>query len=289
MGSVLKELPRRSILSLVAILLISLSLLSCGLPILPPTPTPTPSATPTPTAIPSPTPEPADTGWELVEPGVEVRQVRVPTGDVAERLLIVRLDPARFRFRVRYTPGSGQRVSQWAAGGEPLVVVNGAYFTPEYEATGLVVSEGRAYGTSYGAFAGMFAVLPGGRVELRWLTTAPYDPNEMVVAAVQSFPVLVKPGGVMGFPADADDGWPARRTVVALDREGRLLFIVAPRGYLGLHDLARWLVESDLGIDVALNLDGGQSTGIALAAQGRELTFDSLVPVPAVIVVERRP
>jgi uncharacterized protein YigE (DUF2233 family) len=135
----------------------------------------------------------------------------------------------------------------------------------------------------------MFAVLPGGRVELRWLMTEPYDPEEMVVAAVQSFPVLVKPGGVMGFPPDADDGWPARRTVLALDEEGRLIFLVAPRGYLGLHDLARWLVESDLGVDVALNLDGGQSTGVVLAAEGRELTFDSLVPVPAVIVVERRP
>jgi uncharacterized protein YigE (DUF2233 family) len=289
MSSVSKEIPRRLTPWLVAILLISLSLPACSLPILPPTPTPTPTVTPTPTATPSPTPEPADTGWEPVEPGVEVRQVRVPTGDVAERLLLIRIEPDRFRFRVRYTPGSGRRVSEWAAEVEPLLVVNGGYFTPEYEATGLVVSEGRVYGTSYEAFAGMFAVLPGGRVELRWLMTEPYDPEEMVVAAVQSFPVLVKPGGVMGFPPDADDGWPARRTVLALDEEGRLIFLVAPRGYLGLHDLARWLVESDLGVDVALNLDGGQSTGVVLAAEGRELTFDSLVPVPAVIVVERRP
>jgi uncharacterized protein YigE (DUF2233 family) len=224
-----------------------------------------------------------------VETGVEVRQVRVPTGDVAERLLLVRLDPARFRFDVRYTPGSGQRVSEWAAAGSPLLVINGGYFTPEYEATGLVVSEGRTYGTSYGAFAGMFAVLPGGRVELRWLTTEPYDPDEMMVAAIQSFPVLVKPSGMVGFPPDGDEGQPARRTIIARDGEGRLIFIVAPRGYLGLHAIARWLVESDMGVDIALNLDGGQSTGIALAAQGRELTFDSLVPVPMVVVVERRP
>ena len=289
MSSLSKKIPRRSSLLLAAILLIALSLPSCNLPLLPPTPTPTPTATPTSTPAPSPAPEPADTGWEWVEPGVEVRQIRVPTGDVAERLLLVRLEPDRFRFDVRYTPGSGRRVSEWATGDDALLVINGGYFTPEYEATGLVVSEGRAYGTSYDGFAGMFAALPGGRVELRWLMVEPYDPGETVVAAVQSFPVLVKPGGVMGFPADGDDGRPARRTVVALDREGRVVFVVAPRGYLGLHDLARWLVESDLGVDVALNLDGGQSSGIALTAQGRELTLDSLVPVPAVIVVERRP
>lgn len=289
MLSARNRIPLRLVPLWVAVALTSLSLLSCNWPLLEPTPTPTPTVTPTPTATPSPTPEPADTGWELVEPGVEVRQVRVPTGDVAERLLLIRLDPERFRFGVRYTPGNGRRVSQWAIDDASLLVVNGGYFTPEYEATGLVVSEGRTYGTSYEAFAGMFAVLPGGRVELRWLTTTPYDPNEMILAAVQSFPVLVKPGGVMGFPPDADEGQPARRTVVAHDRVGRLIFVVAPRGFLGLHDMARWLVESDLGVDVALNLDGGQSTGVALTAQGRELTVDSLVPVPAVIVVERRP
>jgi uncharacterized protein YigE (DUF2233 family) len=218
--------------------------------------------------------------------------VLVPTGDVVERLLIVRLDVSQHRFRVRYTPGYAQKVSQWVAtmGEESdwLLVVNGGYFTPEYEATGLLVSDGRVYGTSYGDFAGMFAVLPGGRVEVRWLAAHPYDSMEMLVEAVQSFPVLVKPGGVMGFPSDADDGRPARRTVVAQDRAGRLLFIVAPRGYLSLHETALWLTESDLDVDVALNLDGGQSTGLILSAGETNFSIDSLGQVPAVIVVERR-
>ena len=274
----------------IIILFLALTLLACDLSA--PTPTPTPTLIPTPSPTPSPTPEPADTGWTIPEPGVELRQVRVPAGDVAERLVLIRLDPARCRFRVRYTPGTGRRVSGWAAVGAtsvlPLLVVNGGYFTPENYATGLLVSGGRVYGTSYGDFAGMFAVLPGGRVQVRWLVAQPYDPTEMLLEAVQSFPVLVKPGGVMGFPADADDGRPARRTIVAQDRDGRILFIVAPRGYLGLHELACWLVESDLDLDVALNLDGGQSTGLYLSAGETRVQFDSLVPVPSVIVVERR-
>ncbi|HHH42376.1 MAG TPA: phosphodiester glycosidase family protein, partial [Chloroflexi bacterium] len=162
---------------------------------------------------------------------------------MTERLVMVRLIPSHFRFRVGYTPGSGRKVSEWAEGGG-LLVVNGGYFTPEYQATGLLVSGGEAHGTPYGDFAGMFLVLPGGRVEVRWLGDRPYDPGEMILEGIQSFPVLVKPGGVLGFPPDADDGRPARRTVVAQDREGRVLFIVAPRGYLTLSGLARWLVES---------------------------------------------
>ncbi|HEC34262.1 MAG TPA: phosphodiester glycosidase family protein [Chloroflexi bacterium] len=272
-----------------AALILVLAILACNAPGLAPTPSPAPTSTPIPT--PTHTPEPADTGWILLEPGVQLRQVQVATGDVAERLLLIRLDPADFRFRVLYTPGTARRVSQWATeamDASPLVVVNGGYFTPEHQSVGLVVSDRQVYGVPYGDFAGMFAVLPGGRVQVRWLAAQPYDPGEMLLEAVQSFPVLVRPGGALGFPADADDGRPARRTVVAQDQEGCILFIVATRGYLALHELARWLVESDLDLDTALNLDGGQSTGLYVSAGHPRIEVDSLVPVPSVIVVQRR-
>ncbi len=211
---------------------------------------------------------------------------------MVERVTLVRLDPGQVRFRVLYNPGEGRRVSEWVsslrdAGWSPLLVVNGGYFTPEYTATGLLVSNGRVYGTTYSGFGGMFAVLPGRRVEVRWLVARPYDPAEVLVEAVQSFPVLVRPGGVLGFPPDADDGRTARRTVVAQDRSGWVLFIVAQDGFFSLHALARWLLESDLDLDVALNLDGGQSTGLYFRTGRATVQIDSGVSVPAVIVAER--
>lgn len=265
-------------------LLVALALVACNAPGITPLPTPSPSPTP------SPTPEPADTGWMTLEEGIELRRVVVPTGDVAERIHLVRIDPAVARFRVRYTPGAARQVSAWSAlAGQPaFLTVNGGYFSPENLTTALLVSDGQTYGRSYGEFAGMFAVLPDGRVEVRWLADQPYDPAEILLEAVQSFPMLVQPGGVMGFPADADDGRPARRTAVGQDRLGRILFIVAPRGYLTLHELARWLATSDLELDVALNLDGGLSTGLMLSAGDTQIQVDSLVPVPSVIVAERR-
>ena len=258
-----------------------------------PTPTPSPSPTPYPTPWPTPTPEPPDTGWQPIQPGgalrgVALRHVRVETGAVAERLTIVRLDPAAVRFRVHYDPTAPRLVSAWAGRLQPLLVVNGGYFTPENQTTGLLVSNGRTWGTPYGEFAGMFAVTSDERVSVRWLRDQPYDPNEPLVEALQSFPVVVKPGGVMGFPADADDGRLARRTVVAQDVQGRILIIVAPRGYLSLHELARFLAGSDLELDVALNLDGGFSTGLWLQAGERSVEVDSRVPVPSVISVDYR-
>jgi len=279
------------------ILCLTLLLVSgCSLLRPPPTPTPTPLPSPTsrptwtpyPTAAPTPTPEPPDTGWQTVQPGIELRQVRVETGDVTERLTIVRLNPDSVRFRVHYDPIAPRSVNGWAERLQPLLVVNGGYFTPENETTGLLISDGQIWGTRYGGFAGMLAVTPDDGVSVRWLRDQPYDPGEPLKEALQSFPVLVKPGGVMGFPADADDGRPARRTVVAQDYQGRILIIVAPRGTLSLHELARFLAESDLDLDVALNLDGGYSTGLWLQADGLIVNIDSLIPVPSVVSVDWR-
>lgn len=258
-----------------------------------PTPTqPPPTPTATPTALPTPTPEPPDTGWHTVGEGMELRRMRVTTENgLTERVTLIRIDPTSVRFRVLYTPGEGRRVSEWAAslwttGKSSLLVVNGGYFTPEYHTTGLLVSNGRTYGTPYVGFGGMFAVLPGRRVEIRWLVARPYTPTETLVEAIQSFPVLVRPGGVLGFPADADEGQTARRTVVAQDRAGRLVFLVAEDGFFSLHALALWLLASDLELDVALNLDGGQSTGLYLRSGETSVQIDSGVPVPSVIVAE---
>ncbi len=211
--------------------------------------------------------------------------MRVEAGNVAERLTIVRLEPRAVRFRVHYNPTAPLPVRGWAERLQTLLVVNGGYFTPENQTACLLVSDGRVWGVPYGDFAGLFAVDAEGRVSVRWLKTWPYDPAEPLVQAIMSFPVLVKPGGVMGFPADADEGTPARRTVVAQDFGGRVLFIVAPRGYLSLHQMAVFLADSDLEIDVALNLDGGYSTGLWLHAGGQSVAIDSLVPVPSVISV----
>jgi exopolysaccharide biosynthesis protein len=231
---------------------------------------------------------PPDTGWQLLEAGVELRELDVATGDVAERIVIIRLDPAAMQFGVRYDALNPAQVSEWAAQFQPLLVFNGGYFTEENKTIGLIISEGEVWGTSLDNFAGLFAATADGEVSVRWLQEQPYDPTEALAEALQSFPVLVKPGDVMGFPAHADEGNPARRTVVAQDHGGNILAVVAPRGYLSLHELAVFLAGSDLEIDAALNLDGGGSAGLWLQTDGGDWGVNSITPVPSVVVVERR-
>ena len=263
-------------------------------PSIAPSPTPLPrsapaTATPVPTLtrppLPTATPEPDDTGWRALAPGVEWRRLWADTAAGRERLRLVRIEPSQVRLRVVYQPSHPRKVSQWATAlPNALVVVNAGYFTAEYRAMGLIVSDGVPAGRSYDDFAGMLAVDTDDQVTLRWMRTWPLQPDERLAQAVQSFPVLVKPGGLMGFPPDADEGQPSRRTVVAQDTAGRIIMLVGPEFRFSLHELATWLAESDLQPDIALNLDGGTSTGLWIS--GHDEQIDSHVPVPAVIVFE---
>ncbi len=228
---------------------------------------PAPTSTSTGAPAPLPTGLP-DSGWHSLRPGLEKRTIDLldGAGQRSERLTLLRLEPARFEFSVHAHPRP-QTLEEWQAETEALVVINGGYFRQEgedYLPTGLTVVDGKPSGSSYGDFAGMFAVGASGP-ELRWLARQPFDPSEVLQSALQSFPLLVKPGGELGFPAQYEDNQAARRSVIARDRVGRFLFIAAQQGIFTLHTLSQYLVDSDLELDIALNLDGGPSTGLLLA------------------------
>jgi uncharacterized protein YigE (DUF2233 family) len=238
-----------------------------------------------PTALPV---APAD-GWQAVASGVALRELTPTLGPdrPPARVLAVRFDPAVVRLRVGYAPGAPQPLSAWAtANPAALLVINGGFFTPEQRATALVIADGVPSGTSYSGFGGMLAVTEDGTISLRPLRDQPYDPAEPLREAVQSFPMLVFPGGVPAEPED--DGARTRRTAVAFDREGRLLFIVCPGANFTLTELAQWLANGELQAERALNLDGGSSTGMLLRAGATRREVEAFVPLPEVLLIEPR-
>jgi hypothetical protein len=270
------------------LLLVLILSLACNLQAEPPLPTiqPTPTLIFEPTAVlptgaPQPTTNP-DTGWELLQPGFERRVINFRTAEDAPResIYILRIDPALFRFDVAYDPDQPQSLEQWQAETGALLVVNGGFFTEENIATGAIVVNGQSSGTSYQDFGGMLAITAEGP-SLRWLSQEPYNPAEGLLAGLQSFPMLVLPGGVLGYPDE--DGHFARRTVIAQDGNGRMLLILAASGTFSLHRMSRFLVESDLGIDRALNLDGGTSTGLLLTDPAEGIAAYNFLPVVIVV------
>jgi exopolysaccharide biosynthesis protein len=247
-----------------------------------------PTLSPLPAFSPSPEPIP-DTGWHFVQPGLERRMIRLfnDQDQHIESLYLFRLDQNQFRLDIAYheTP---QNLEDWQKETNALLIVNGGFFRVEnekYIPNGLTVVNGQTMGSSYDSFAGMLAINEGW-AELRWLAQKPYTPGELLWAGLQSFPVLVKPGGELGFPAEFEDNVQARRTVIAQDQEGRILFMVAPRGHFTLHQLSLYLTESDLSLEIALNLDGGPSSGIWISEPREVIPSQTLLPI--VILVYAR-
>ncbi|MEM6732897.1 MAG: phosphodiester glycosidase family protein, partial [Myxococcota bacterium] len=95
----------------------------------------------------------------------------------------------------------------------------------------------------------------------------------------------------------------ACRTVVAQDAQGRMLLVMT-EGAVTLAKLGRWLVESDLGVVRAMNLDGGLESQVAMRTDEASMSlygqygsgtevFDAGTgsirrPLPAVIGVRPR-
>lgn len=250
--------------------------------------TATPTATQTSTPAPSATPEPTPSEWQQLQPGLERRILEVwQDGQYLDSLYILRLEPGYFHFKVAYDP-QGLTLENWQSQSGALIVVNGGFFRLENETylpTGLTIIDGVPMGTSYGDFGGMLAI-SGGIPELRWLAQQPYDPNEPLQSALQSFPILVKPGGELGFGPKHEDDVQARRSLIAQDQADRILLMVAPQGSLTLHQLSAFLTDADLGIDLAINLDGGPSSGILLVEPDE--VIPALSPLPIVITVHKR-
>ena len=241
-----------------------------------------PGQTPAPKTIPEP-------GWTLLRPGLDTRVFEIYDDEkvLVESLHIWRIDQNNFQLDVAFD-ARPKSLESWQQETNAALIVNGGYYSIDnerYFADGLTISKGAATGQSFTGFGGMLAI-DHNQAELRWLVQKPYDPYESLAAALQSFPMLVLPGGGLGFGAERENHVAARRTVIAQDRRGCILFMVAPQGYFTLHELSLYLTGSDLNLDIAINLDGGGSTGLFVSDPWEGIPPTR--PLPFVILVHAR-
>jgi len=248
------------------------------------------SGTPTTTATTNQPPEqgtPQLNTWYSGTKGVEVRYEDWKSpGNNEDTVTIVRFDLRHITLSVAYQPTQPLSMGEWMQQEHATAILNGGYFDDQNSATGLVVSDGQSFGSSYTGFGGMLSVNSNGHISLRSLSQQPYDPsNEQLRQATQSSPMLVSGGKATQFNANAAS---SRRSVVAMDKQGRLLFIASPGTAFSLGELEDLLVSSDLSIDRALNLDGGASTGLYVNAGKQQVAIDSFTNLPIVIIVKAK-
>jgi len=266
------------------ILLALASLAGCVLRAGPP---PTATLIPSPTVPPAPTAAPESDGWLTLAPGLEQRLYR-PDGNVLGQLYVVRIDPVRYQFRAHYRPGAPLTLNGWRSELPDAVgFVNANFFTPEHTLLGMLVADGVVYGQSFQNRGGTFLV-QNGQARLRSNLWEPYA-GESYEQAVQAFPMLVL-NGQTAYESSIGQEQVSRRTVVALDQQGRVLLMVTPLIGLTLETLSNYLPTTDMGIVDALNLDGGGSTLLYVYAPGGSppQSLPSFDPVPAVLAVYPR-
>ncbi len=226
-------------------------------------------------------------GWETLAPGLERRFYRPGGANPLTQFVALRIDPARYSFRVHYRPGEPLALEGWADALPGVVAfVNANFFDANGRVLGLVVADGIAYGQAYADMGGMLQVENGG-VRVRSTIAEPYA-GETLEQAVQAFPMLIA-NGQPAFATTQGDRI-SRRTLVGQDTQGRIL-LLATSSLIGMKlvDLSKYLASLDLDLVNAVNLDGGGSTMLALSVPGQP-TYHllSLDAVPTVLAVYSR-
>jgi uncharacterized protein YigE (DUF2233 family) len=223
--------------------------------------------------------------WNQWAPGVELRYEHWQgTHKNEETVTIARFDLHHVHISVGYQPNQPLPLRNWMQQTNALAIINGGFFNTQKKTVALLVSNGQSHGTSYRGFGGMLSADNQGNVLLRSLRDQPYDPDkEQLEQATQASPMLMIAGQRTQFQADAS----ARRwSVVAMDKQGRLLFIVSPSMTFSLDELADQLASSDLSLQTAMNLDGGSSTGLYMNNGNQKVTIDALTFLPIVIIIK---
>lgn len=220
-------------------------------------------------------------GWTQLVPGIAQRTLSPGTLD---QFTVLRVDPAQVRFRVHYRPGEPLSLNEWRdALPDAVAMINANFFDPERNALGLLVVDGVPRSAAYTARGGILAVT-GDTVRVRSTVREPYQ-GEALDQAIQAFPLLVLDGAAVLDEWRGDRN--TRRSAIAQDTAGRILLLATPLLGPRLTEMSAALAESDLGIDIAFNLDGGGST-LLYAAGESPVVISSFDPVPAVLAVYAR-
>jgi uncharacterized protein YigE (DUF2233 family) len=240
--------------------------------------------------------------WKEFKPGIAKRTFTasvVNGGDTLE-INAVRIDPTRTEIKVINVYGtlSKQKAQQFPAYTlreiisllKPQVIINGG-FSASYSlplSSGLMVVNKKVIShlnTRSRTQTGIFCVE---NTRFKIVKKEEYNEKDCVYA-LQAGPILVEwLGKIAIFQNERQKGGKYRRSVIAIDKQGRLLLVTSSRTYL--YDLANMLVkrESQGGLDcvVALNLSGDEESGLYVSHQNMPVIIGNIdVPVSSAIAV----
>jgi hypothetical protein len=218
----------------------------------------------------------AAVAWQPVAAGVE--HLHVVEGGVDAEL--IRFDLGRFAAEVVVLGGERPRTA--AALREETgasAAVNGGFFDEDWRPLGLRIAGGK---TVIGLRSRVdWGVLFLRRGRARIVHSREFHPDPAIEQAIQVGPRLVVDGQPLRLKPQA-----ARRTAVALDKEGRSMTLVATHAPADAMRLAELLAR--LGFDSALMFDGGPSSQLSAALGELSLELRGGYAVPDALLIRPR-
>lgn len=216
--------------------------------------------------------------WRALAPGAERASLDVDGVPV----VLVRFALATYRAEIIVGAGAPPRAQTAAeAARAPGIVaaVNGGFFDEHRAPLGLRIADGKIRAPLRPHADWGVLLIDDWRARIVHTT----DVRGAVTAraAIQVGPRLVVGGAPLGLKPQR-----ARRTAVALDRDGRHLTLVLADAPADANALARALAAA--GFDAALLLDGGPSTQLALRAGDARDDIPGGYAVPDLLVIAKR-
>jgi phosphodiester glycosidase len=214
--------------------------------------------------------------WQHPAPGVETLTV----DDGGSNVDLIRFDLQRFRPEVvMLGPERTRTAAALRRDLSAVAAINGGFFDDDRHSLGLRIAGGKtAVPLRRGVDWGVLVLRPGRATIVH---SREFKPDARIEGAIQVGPRLVAAGRPLRLKPQA-----ARRSAVAVDREGRTLTLVVSPGPIEAGRLAEMLAR--LGFHSALLLDGGASTQVSAAAGRFTLDVPGAYGVPDALVVRPR-
>src|SRR6185369_6035375 len=213
--------------------------------------------------------------WRDLAPGV--RSAALLAAGAA--VFVVELDLERFRADVVVGDGSPpapQTASDARLAHKAVAAVNGGFFDARRAPLGLRIAGGRTVVPLRPRVDWGVLVLEDRRARI--VHSRDFRPGPEIRAAIQVGPRLIAGGVALKLKPQT-----ARRTAVALDRDGKKLSLICVDRPVAADALAARLAA--FGFDAALLLDGGPSTQLSLDAGYAHIDVPGGYPVPDLLVI----
>ena len=214
--------------------------------------------------------------WQRAAPGVETLAFEEDGAAVS----LIRFDLQRFRPEVvMLGPDRTKTASQLRRDLSAVAAINGGFFDEDRRSLGLRIAGGKTAVPLRRVVEWGVLVLRPGRAAI--VHSRDFKADARIEGAIQVGPRLIAGGQPLRLKPQA-----ARRSAVAIDREGRTLTLVVSPAPIDAGRLAERL--AGLGFYSALLLDGGASTQVSAAAGGFALDVSAVYGVPDALVIRSR-